>query len=220
MSNAGTNSASFIFAWVNQVESDPKTSPSEFRLAWVISQMINKKTRVCWPLQATLAKRLGVSVRAVGGYISGLRERGHLRVRDRGRDSSSIYEPILQDRKAASGHDTGRPEETFRSCGDDQNEDRQSDAVRPEISRRKTGSSVPTEPVSVTSLNNHQERGAPQARRDADSLKRESVGNTGSLEIPMPTIVDDESGVAVAPPPDHLQRGVARARRLMQRGVQ
>jgi Helix-turn-helix domain len=125
-----------------------------------ISQMINKQTRVCFPLQATLAERLGVSVRAIGGYISNLRRRGHLGVRDRGRDKSSIYELILQDRNIASGHDAGRPEVTFRSC----EKDGKSDVARPEISRRKTGSTVPIEPVSVTNLNN-QERGAHKARQ-------------------------------------------------------
>jgi hypothetical protein len=145
---------SFIFACLKQVDADPQTSAQELRLAWVISQMLNKETRVCWPLQSTLAKRLGVSVRAIGGYVSNLRSRGHLRVQDRGRDESSIYELILHDRKTASDHATVRPEDTFRSSADDPNEERKSDVARPEVSCRMTGTVLPTEPVSITNLNN------------------------------------------------------------------
>jgi hypothetical protein len=110
--------------------------------------MLNKKTRVCFPLQSKLAKRMGVSDRAIREYIAGLVDRGHLRVRHRGRDNSSIYELILQDRNTASGHDTVRPEDTFRSFEDDPSEDRKFHVARPEVSRRKTGTVLPTEPTS------------------------------------------------------------------------
>src|SRR5882757_7922382 len=96
-----SNFVSFIFACVNQVDADPEISAQEVRLAWVISQMLNKKTRVCFPLQSTLAKHLGVSDRAIRDYVAGLVARGHLRVRHRGRDRSSIYELILKDRNTA-----------------------------------------------------------------------------------------------------------------------
>jgi hypothetical protein len=167
------NFTSFIFACINQVDADPETSAQELRLAWVISQMINKKTRVCFPLQSTLAKRLGVSDRAVREYIAGLVDRGHLRVRHRGRDKSSIYELILQDRNAASGRDTGRPEDTFRSSAVDRNEDRKSDVARPEVSRCKTGTVLPTEPISEP-ISEPEERGAPSAR-PRSSLSGEEI---------------------------------------------
>jgi len=67
-----SNFVSFIFACVNQVDADPEISAQEVRLAWVISQMLNKKTRVCFPLQSTLAKHLGVSDRAIRDYVAGL----------------------------------------------------------------------------------------------------------------------------------------------------
>jgi hypothetical protein len=220
--SASTNFTGFIFGWLKQVDSDPETCAQEFRLAWLISQMLNKKTRVCFPLQATLAERMGVSVRAVGGYISDLRRRGHLRVQDRGRDKSSVYEPILHDRNAVSGHDTVRPQAAFHSSADDPNEDWKSDVVRPEISRCKTGTVLPTEPTSEPT-SEPKERGAPKARRTTDSLKSTFLGNTVSLESPLDTgTITGDSGVASrAPPPNHLQRAVARARRLMiQAGAQ
>jgi helix-turn-helix protein len=198
------SNSSYIFAWLRQIDTDPKTSAMEFRLAYVISQMLNKRTKVCFPLQATLAKRLGVSDRAVREYIAGLADRDHLRVRHRGRDSSSVYEPVLQDRNGASGHDAGRPEDTFRSSGE---QDRKSDVARPEESRRKTGTVLPTEPPSEPSSIT-KERRAPQApRRKAPSVFKDSCSE--DVEAIEGEIV--RGGVAVAPPPNHLQRGLARA---------
>jgi hypothetical protein len=155
--------SSFIFACLKQIDADPKTSAMEFRLAYMISQMINKKTRVCFPLQSTLAERLGVKERAVRGFVSGLRDRGHLRVRHRGPYKSSIYELILQDRHQRAAHDEARPADTCRSSEDDQSEDRQNDVARPANPRRKTGTSVPVEPVSEP-ISEPEERGAPKAR--------------------------------------------------------
>lgn len=204
-----TKFTSFVFACLRQVDADPETSSQELRLAFVISQMLNKKTRTTFPLQATLAKRLGVSDRAIREYISGLVDRGHMKVRHRGRDNSSIYELILQDRNTASGHDTQDRNDTSGLDAGDPNQDRKSDVARPEVSRAKTGTVLPTVPTSVpTSVSkkeSKQEGGAPQARHGADSL-RDSVGSRESLKSPMSTIVDD--GDALRAPPDHLQRGL------------
>jgi helix-turn-helix protein len=201
--SACTNFTSYIFACLKQVDSDPETSAQELRLAFVISQMTNKKTQVCFPLQATLAKRLGVSDRAVREYIAGLVDRGHLRVRHRGRDNSSIYELILQDRKSASGHDTQDRNATSGHDAGDPNQDRKSSVARPEVSRRKTGTVLPTEPTSGPLKG-----GAPQARPAADSLSKSSFNISRATTI---DDGDDRIGVALrAPPSDHLyidQRG-------------
>jgi hypothetical protein len=178
---------SFIFAMLRQVQADPKTSAMEFRLAYVLSQMLNRKTRACFPLQSTLAERLGVTDRTVRSCVAGLVGRGHLRVRHRGGDNSSLYEFVRQDRNDVSGLSSSRQEASFRSPP---NRDRKSDAGRPEIPRRKTGSQLPTEPTSEPT-----ERGAPQARpRRAPSEWRESRGRS------------DGSVGAVAPPPVSRQR--------------
>jgi Helix-turn-helix domain len=213
MVNPSKEWTAFIFAILRQVDADPETSAMEMWLVYVISQMLNKKTRVCFPLQSTLAQRLRVSDRTVRQCIAGLAERGHLRVRRRGRDSSALYELVLHDRNAASGHGTGRPEDAFRST---EEQDRKSDVARPENSRRKTGSSVPTEPTSEPTSEPEEERGAPKARpRKAPSVG--SIGKDGdfskerdsSLELSdkidrgrpqKQRAVTDGSGVAVAPP--------------------
>ncbi|MBW7964949.1 helix-turn-helix domain-containing protein [Bradyrhizobium sp. BR 10261] len=165
----------FIFAWNNQVETDPRTTAPEFRLAWVLSQHFNHKTRSCYPSQALLAERLGVSDRMIRQYVAGLVERGHLRVCHRGRDKTALYQGLLQDRKDTSGLKDGRPEANFRSKS---KQDRKSSVARPEVLCSKTGSTLPTEPISRTNLSNSM-RGAPSARQRGttrvDRVDRESL---------------------------------------------
>jgi hypothetical protein len=167
-SGDGTNFPSFIFACLKQVDADPKTSAMEFRLAFVISQMINKKTRVCFPLQSTLAERLGVDPRHVRRGLANLVKRGHLSVTPRGRDQSAIYQMIVQDRTPMSDHDETRQDTDVRS----KPQDRTSGAARPDISGRKTGHPCPTEPISEP-ISEPEERGAPARRRS--SLSGEEV---------------------------------------------
>jgi len=71
------NFTSFIFAVLRQIDADPATTASESRLAYVLSQMLNKKSRACYPLQSTLAERLRVTDRTVRRCITGLVDRGH-----------------------------------------------------------------------------------------------------------------------------------------------
>jgi hypothetical protein len=142
------SNTSNIFACLRQIDADPKTSAMEFRLAYVLSQMLNKKTRQCFPLQATLAKRLGVTDRTVRQCLAGLVERGHVRVRRRGGDNSAIYEFVISDRKHSSGLGTLRPEAQFRSENEEIDSDRKSDVIRPEVKRVQTGSTLPIEPPS------------------------------------------------------------------------
>jgi len=208
LDSGGTNFTSFIFACLKQVDADPKTSAQELRLAFVISQMLNKKTRACFPLQSTLAERLGVSDREVRRCIAGLVDRGHLRVRHRGRDSSALYELVPKDRTSASGHDTVRQDTGVRSSenktGHLRSHDRTFHTARPDMGV------LHNQPHNQP--HNQKERRAPQARR-----RRAPSGyvDSSSSEVAESEIVVD-SGVAGAPPPDHLQRAVARARRLMQ----
>jgi hypothetical protein len=59
--------AGFLFACLEQVHADPEASAQELRLAFEISQRLNRKTRVCFPSQGYLAKALGVTDRAIRG---------------------------------------------------------------------------------------------------------------------------------------------------------
>src|SRR5262245_206495 len=93
-----------IFRWLKQVDADSALHPTAFRLAFKISQYINRKTGDAWPSQATLATALGRTERAIRDVIEQLRARGHLAVEPgRGRHQSSHYRLILKDAKAESG---------------------------------------------------------------------------------------------------------------------
>ncbi|HEX7882951.1 MAG TPA: helix-turn-helix domain-containing protein [Afipia sp.] len=198
-----TNLTSFIFKWLNQIQDDPATSAPELQLAFVLSQMFNKGTRSCYPLQSTLAQRMRVSSRSVREYVAGLVERGHLVVQDRGRDKSSTYAAALQDRKLSSGHVDERTEASFQSSADHA---RKFCAARPEVLRRKTGSQLPTEPISEHSLSNAV-GGAPSARQPDTARVERKTG------------CDDGGDGTLSTPPDQLQRATARAREVYRREI-
>lgn len=145
---AGDPFTSAIFRWLNAVAADPELPPAAFKLAYVISQHINRSSLEAWPSQTTLKCAIGVKdERSVRRLTDVLEERGHLLTRRR-RQSSMVYR-LAQDRtelsyqpisEAASDPDT-RPDENDRSIeakadGNDRStdQDRTFDAVRPDIS--------------------------------------------------------------------------------------
>jgi hypothetical protein len=205
--SASTEFARDVFAWFKQIHTDRATIPNakpmsalDFRLAYAITQYINKFSRKAWPFQETLAEELGVDVRTVGRGIANLVKRGHLSVTRRGRDESAIYQMIIQDQTFVSGHDEVRPDTDVGS----KPQDRTSVSVRPDICVPKTRHPCPREPL-FEPLREPLVGGAPQARPGTDSLGKSSIGGPESLKSPLGTIDDDDSGVAWrAPPPDHL----------------
>src|SRR3974390_1068122 len=69
-----------MFAWLNQVRSDPEITAAGFMVAFAISQYINRKSLKAWPSQKTLAGLARVTARAVQKTIDKLIERGHLSI--------------------------------------------------------------------------------------------------------------------------------------------
>jgi hypothetical protein len=176
--SASTEFARDVFAWFKQIHADQAIIPNakpisalDFRLAYAITQYIDKFSRKAWPFQETLAADLGVTDRTVRNGIANLVKRGHLTVTMRGRDQSAIYQMILQDRKSTSGHDEARPETDFRS----KPQDRKSGAARPEKSRRKTGSTLPTEPLFEPLREPLREEDSPQPQFDLEEDGRREV---------------------------------------------
>jgi hypothetical protein len=105
----------FKWACLQQIHADPKTTAQELRLAFEISQRLNKKTRACFPSQEYLADRLRVDVRTIGRCVKGLVDRGHLWVRRRGRDHSAEYGFIVHDQTQASDQDPSWSDTGVRS---------------------------------------------------------------------------------------------------------
>jgi hypothetical protein len=58
--DGGNKFAGFIFACLRQIDADPKTSAEEFRLAYVISQYLSRKTK-----SASRSNRLSLVVSAL-----------------------------------------------------------------------------------------------------------------------------------------------------------
>jgi hypothetical protein len=86
-----------LWAWLNQVADDGALPASGFKLAFVLSQYINRGTGIAWPSQQTLASRSNLTDRSVRSLLAELEARGHLRIRSgKGRRVTSVYEPNLR----------------------------------------------------------------------------------------------------------------------------
>jgi hypothetical protein len=237
------------FEWLDQVAADPELPASAFKVAYAIATSLwrNKGTvtlvspqagaaddvREAWIGTRKIADKIAMSRFTVMTMADRLKERGHLEVDPgkRGRGHSSHYRLVrkgapanlLENKKAklkgahTSLSDGAQAKPKAKPKGAPANL-LDGEKVGPRTSR---GAPTHLNPFIPSEENPSEERGAPQARPGTDSFKSSVLENTRSLNSTLvTTIVDDESGVAVAPPPDHLQRGVARARRLMQGGAQ
>jgi hypothetical protein len=81
-------------------------SDGAFRvLASLAYDFLNRKKRTCWPAQETIADVVGMPVRTVQRHLAELKSRGHLRVEQRGRDKSNIYQPAFDDAPKMADHD-------------------------------------------------------------------------------------------------------------------
>jgi DNA-binding transcriptional ArsR family regulator len=150
---AGDPFTSTIFRWLNTVAADPSLPPAAFKLAYIISQHINRGTHQAWPSQTTLKEAIGVKdERSVRRLTEALEEGGHLITRRR-KQTSMIYR-LAQDRTELSYQ--VEPEETEGEPRPDKN-DRSSNS-RPDIPVPKTGHSCPPRPdknVRLTTESNH-----------------------------------------------------------------
>jgi hypothetical protein len=150
---AGDPFTSSIFRWLNAVAADSTLPPAAFKLAYVISQHINRHSHVAWPSQKTLASAIGVETeRTVGRLLVALEDGGHLLTTQR-KQTSQLYR-LAQDRTElsyldeppeSSGNEP-RPDENVGSCDQDQT----ILTPRPDIPDAKTGQKCPP-----NHLNNH-----------------------------------------------------------------
>jgi len=133
------------FAWLDQVQRDGRRTASAFELAFIISRYVNRETGDAWPAQETLAGELHASSRTVRGLLDLLVKNGHLEiVAGRGRGIVNHYRPVLQNRKPASAQE---PENRKEASAFVAEENRKSASKKPEVSRQKTGSQLPTIPL-------------------------------------------------------------------------
>ncbi|PPQ20543.1 hypothetical protein CV770_03980 [Bradyrhizobium sp. AC87j1] len=124
---AGDPFTAAIFKWLNLVAADPELPPAAFRLAYIISQHINRTSLEAWPNQKTLANAIAVKdERSVRRLTDALEVRGHLITRRR-KQNSMVYR-LAQDRTELSYQATAeddlitgaKPDEIVRSSDQDQ----------------------------------------------------------------------------------------------------
>jgi hypothetical protein len=117
---------STIFRWLNCVAADPTLPPAAFKLAYIISQHINRARHDAWPSQATLKDALGLKdERSVRRLTDALENRGYIIARRR-KQASMLYR-LAQDRTELSyqgqvqnqTEDEARPDISDRSSAQD-----------------------------------------------------------------------------------------------------
>jgi hypothetical protein len=85
-----------LFRWLNQVGADHSLTPASFRIAYEISQFLNRETLEAWPAQETLATRTSMTRRGVQFCLHALVARDHLSVTPGGgRGHSSRYRLVV-----------------------------------------------------------------------------------------------------------------------------
>ncbi len=161
-----------LFAWLNRINDDVETAAAEFRVAYVIGQHLNRKTRTAWPTLQTLANILQTNERVIRRAVAALVARGHLAVTvQRGRHKPNIYRPIIKgedNRTLESGFRSGKPDTGVRFSNA---ENRTSEDRKPDIFDRKTGLRSPTEPSDEPS-DEPSEGAAPPQKRVTRSRRR------------------------------------------------
>jgi hypothetical protein len=111
------NFTSDQFDWLRQVANDGGLSSTASRVAIALTKYFNREYEGwAWMAQATLARDLGITERAVRSALADLVQRGHLVTKRRGKRATNLYRLALNsesdrrefsdhDRKKNSGHD-------------------------------------------------------------------------------------------------------------------
>jgi hypothetical protein len=95
--------------WLDAIMAE-RVGASAFACAYAIASFMNRETRNAWPSRKTLARRLGVSTKAVQTAIRRLSAAGYLGVvAHRGPGMSSLFTMIMPpDRKHSSAHEKAK----------------------------------------------------------------------------------------------------------------
>jgi DNA-binding transcriptional regulator YhcF (GntR family) len=98
------------FEWLDQVAADVRLPGTAFKLAYLISQNINRQSGNAWPSIATLANRLGTNEKTVRRLTDELCEAGHLEKKRGGDGKPNVYRLVVSDRTKMSTQNEIRPD--------------------------------------------------------------------------------------------------------------
>src|SRR5262245_37094914 len=97
--NSNTDFARQKFCWIEQVARDDHSLPSLATATAVelLHHFNHRRGGAAWPLQATLAKALGVRREKINRALNALVERKHLTSTRRGREHPNHYKMVIHD---------------------------------------------------------------------------------------------------------------------------
>jgi|GEM_PF-3770023 len=102
------------FTYLETLSADPRISPIEFEVGFVIAKHVNRKSREAWPGLMLIAKGIGGNEKTVRRAIAKLVSLGYLTRRRAGRGNSNRYTVILKkqtdDRTPVSSHVQKNPQ--------------------------------------------------------------------------------------------------------------
>lgn len=99
-----------LFDWLRGIAEDSRLPASAFRIAFLISQHVNRQSGTAWPSQESLAKLASVSVDSVRRAVISLVECGYLTASPgRGRGHSTEYRMAFENPATVQGFQPEKP---------------------------------------------------------------------------------------------------------------
>ena len=141
--------------WLEAIASDAKISAGAFRLAFVISSHLNRKTGEAWPGIDHLARTIGTNERTIRRFIEEMISAGYLGKKRGGDGRPNRYWIASSDRTEMSDQNESRPDNNVRTETVRADKSVQSEKSRPDISRHsdrtfddiQTGHGCPPNPL-------------------------------------------------------------------------
>ena len=103
------------FQWLDQVAADVSLPGTAFKLAYLISQNLNRQSGNAWPSIATLATRLGTNEKTVRRLTDELCEAGYLEKKRGGDGKPNVYRLVHSDRTKMSDQNDFRPDKNVHT---------------------------------------------------------------------------------------------------------
>lgn len=205
---AGDPFTAAIFRWLDVVAADATLPPAAFKLAYAISQHINRQSREAWPSQKTLKESLGLKdERSVRRLTDALEARGFL-ITLRRKQMSMIYrlaqdrtELSYQEEQTQTGTDA-RADIPVRST----DQDRTFESARPDNSVPQDRTELSAKPLKEP-LIEPGERGRARERRIPDDWKLSDEDHDFALSEG----VQDIDGMAAAFADYYRGEGIAKS---------
>lgn len=130
-------------AWLDAIVAHPELDGAAFKLAYVISGLVNRRKGYAWPGLAYLAAAMDLNERSIRRLIEALVVHGFLGKIRRGDRQTNSYRMVLTDRTPMSTQNEDRPDTSVHS----EASDRTSVTDRVDIYDRQTGHQCP--PISL-----------------------------------------------------------------------